>query len=326
MVPIRGGKFMMGSPDGRKGRKDDEGPQHEVKIEPFWMEKHEVTWDEYELWGLGLDKQRRERQEDRPGHRARSTFVDAIAKPTKPYTDMTFGMGKEGYPAICMTQFAAKMYCKWLSAKTGRYYRLPTEAEWEYACRAGTNDRLLLRRRSEEAGRLRLVHRQQRRQVPQGRPEEAQRLGPARHARQRVPSGCWTSTRRTSTSSSPARWPRTRWHAPTTEYDRVVRGGSWDDDAAKCRSAAAPGLRKGLEEAGSADPAEHLVPDRRQLRRLPRGAAAYACRRPKRPRSTRSTTTRWRTSRTTSRPTRGRSKGVIPSVREHHGPSVFIAR
>lgn len=137
MVPIPGGVFKLGSPDSEEGRRKDEGPQAEVKIEPFWMGKCEVTWNEFELWGLGLDKQRRDAKKDAASNVWNKT-ADALAIPTKPYSDMTFGMGKEGYPAICMTQFAAKMYCKWLTAKTGRYYRLPTEAEWEYACRAGT--------------------------------------------------------------------------------------------------------------------------------------------------------------------------------------------
>jgi formylglycine-generating enzyme required for sulfatase activity len=136
LVPIPSGKFTMGSPKEEKGRKDDEGPQHEVAIDPFWMGKCEVTWEEYEQWSMGLDAQRRRvkqiAQDDY------DKLADAVTRPTMPYTDMTFGMGKEGYPAICMTQLAAKVYCKWLSAKTGRYYRLPTEAEWEYACRAGT--------------------------------------------------------------------------------------------------------------------------------------------------------------------------------------------
>jgi formylglycine-generating enzyme required for sulfatase activity len=136
MVPIRGGKYLMGSPPGESGRNEDEGPQHEVEIEPFWMGKCEVTWDEYEVWMFSLDIQRRELNKVAPTHT--ETRADAVTRPTKPYTDMTFGMGKEGYPAICMTQLAARTYCKWLSAKTGRYYRLPTEAEWEYACRAGT--------------------------------------------------------------------------------------------------------------------------------------------------------------------------------------------
>ena len=136
MLPIPGGTFTMGSPSAEADRKSDEGPQHAVKLDPFWMGKHEVTWDSYELWMFKLDVQRREASNITATQLDRR--ADAVTRPTKPYTDMTFGMGKEGYPAICMTQLAARTYCKWLSAKTGHYYRLPTEAEWEHACRAGT--------------------------------------------------------------------------------------------------------------------------------------------------------------------------------------------
>jgi formylglycine-generating enzyme required for sulfatase activity len=136
MLPIPGGTYQMGSPASEAGRKDDEGPTRAVTVEPFWMEEHEVTWNEYEIWMFSLDIQRRGVNNEKPS--ALDLAADAVTRPTKPYTDMSFGMGKDGFPAISMTQLSAKTFCKWLSAKTGRYYRLPTEAEWEYACRAGS--------------------------------------------------------------------------------------------------------------------------------------------------------------------------------------------
>ena len=129
MVPIPGGEYLLGSPASEADRGDDEGPQVKVKIEPFWMGKYEVTWEEYDVWSFGLDIQRRKLADKKPT--PLDLTADVVTKPTKPYTDMTFGMGHDGYPAICMTQLAAKTYCQWLSEKTGHYYRLPTEAEWE---------------------------------------------------------------------------------------------------------------------------------------------------------------------------------------------------
>jgi formylglycine-generating enzyme required for sulfatase activity len=136
MLPIPGGEFTMGSPDAEPERKADEGPQHKVKISPFWMGRCEVTWNEFELF-MYPDEERKFKTEI-----ATDPYVDkisdAVTRPTKPYVEMSFGMGKDGYPAISMTQYGAIKYCQWLSAKTGEFYRLPTEAEWEYACRAGT--------------------------------------------------------------------------------------------------------------------------------------------------------------------------------------------
>jgi len=122
MAPVPAGDFTMGTPESERGHKKDEAPRHAVHVGALWVGKYEITWDEYRLFMFGRDD-----------------GVDAVTRPTRPYLEMSFGMGIQGYPAISMTQHAANKYAEWLSAKTGQFYRLPTEAEWEYACRAGSS-------------------------------------------------------------------------------------------------------------------------------------------------------------------------------------------
>ncbi len=136
MIAIKSGEFLMGSPADEGKRKEDEGPQVKVKIKPFWMGAREVTWDEYlpfMITDVGRNKDGSKQKMN-----AADAITEIISQPTTPYTEMSFGMGTDGYPAICMTQHAANKYCQWLSAQTGHFYRLPTEQEWEYAARAGT--------------------------------------------------------------------------------------------------------------------------------------------------------------------------------------------
>lgn len=150
MIAIPGGEFTLGSPETEASRKPDEGPQRKVKIEPFWMGKLEVTWNLYRPFmengkdrnkdgslNRDTDRASSEAPEIKPGE----SLADTITQPTPPYIPMHFQMGdgySKDYPAIGVTQHAASKFCEWLSEQTGQFYRLPTEAEWEYACRAGT--------------------------------------------------------------------------------------------------------------------------------------------------------------------------------------------
>jgi formylglycine-generating enzyme required for sulfatase activity len=133
MIPIQGGEFHIGSAESEPGRTADEGPQKKVKLDAFYMMETELTWDLYELF---IDKDK----SAKVGYPSEEIKVkaDGVTRPSTPYLDPSFGMGKKNYPAISMTQYSALVFCKWLSQITGKFYRLPTEAEWEYACKAGT--------------------------------------------------------------------------------------------------------------------------------------------------------------------------------------------
>jgi len=139
MIPIPGGKFTMGSPDDEEDRRDDEGPQFEVTIEPMWIGKYEVTWAEYKKY-MQLDKAFKALQAKGIRKVTDKNEIDAITAPSSLYDpSFTYSAGEApNQPAATMTQYAAKQYTKWLSLTSKRFYRLPTEAEWEYACRAGT--------------------------------------------------------------------------------------------------------------------------------------------------------------------------------------------
>ena len=125
MVPIKAGTFAMGSSSTDKNKKADEMPQKNVTIEAFWMAEYEVTHDIFDAFF-------------RDQATSVGSEVDAVTRPTPQYIDLSWGMGKTGgFPVNSMSQDAALMFCRWLYKKTGIFYRLPSEAEWEYACRAG---------------------------------------------------------------------------------------------------------------------------------------------------------------------------------------------
>ncbi len=136
MIAVDGGTFLMGSPENEPLRNDDEGPVREVTLSPFFMGEIEVTWNEF--WSFYSETMSEGRIDPFEIMARNESLVDGISGPTPPFGIPDQGWGSGSRPAITMTHYAAEIYCKWLSLKTGKNYRLPTEAEWEYAYRAGT--------------------------------------------------------------------------------------------------------------------------------------------------------------------------------------------
>jgi formylglycine-generating enzyme required for sulfatase activity len=139
MIPVPGGEFMIGSPETEADRQEDEGPQVRVTVDPMWVAKTEVNWALYKefmaLYGIFKEF---ESSGKRPV--TDENKVDAITTPTELYEPtFTYEYGEEDeQPAVTMTQYSAQQFTKWISLVSGQQYRLPTEAEWEYAARAGT--------------------------------------------------------------------------------------------------------------------------------------------------------------------------------------------
>lgn len=255
LVPIPGGAFQMG-PNG--------GEQREVQISPFWMSETEVTWTHYDPFWQNDPEFKYPRNKDgtldsdndrytsNVADLAKVPLVDAVSQPTTQYHDMFMGgqfEHKKDYPAMDMTNHAAAKFCQWLSAQTGHFYRLPTEAEWEYACRAGTTTAYSFGDDASRLGDYAWFF------------ENSEQNGDFtyRPVGQKKPNGWglydmhgnvaeWTIDGYSSDYLSKIKEGIANpWFFPTTRYPRVIRGGSWDDDAEMLTSFARVASHKDLK-------------------------------------------------------------------------------
>jgi formylglycine-generating enzyme required for sulfatase activity len=244
MVPVPAGEFLMGSPASEGGRNADEGPQHRVALKAFYIGAKEVTWAEYDEFAFSLDLQRKRKL----GLTGPKDAGDAVSRPTPPYADESWGWGKDAQPVIGITQYSATKYCEWLSARTGKKYRLPTEAEWEYAARAGAKTTYSFGDDAAALGDHAWL---------KSNSDEQPRVGG-----QKKPNA-WGLF---DVHGNAAEWTRDLYAAdfyakspaadPVNDpgkalYPHVVRGGSWDDEPARLRSAA---RRSSIEAWSRRDP------------------------------------------------------------------------
>lgn len=242
MIPVPGGAFTMGSPDDAEHHAKDEGPQVKVAVEPMWVGKCEVSWAEYKLF-MSMYRLFKKFEQEKIRKVDAATLPLSLTAPTELYEPtFTYEYGEAPeMPAVTITQYAAKQYTKWLSGLTTFQYRLPTEAEWEHACRAGTTtdysfgddpaklgDYAWYAENSEE--KLHAVG------VKKPNPWGLHDMHGG--VMEWVVDG-YTPDGYKALADKPSPVPFTdaiQW--PKEESNRIVRGGGWEDDAPALRSAA----------------------------------------------------------------------------------------
>ncbi|HBM78534.1 MAG TPA: hypothetical protein DD438_10520, partial [Verrucomicrobiales bacterium] len=235
-------------------------PQKKVRVEPFWIGQTEIPWALYKPFyenGVARNKdgsliaadkekevtvrgkQRKKAVKDALVRGDTGNIVDVVSQPTPQYHDM-FGSGEHAselnYPAMCTTHHAASKFCQWLSAQTGHFYRLPTEAEWEYACRAGTttafhfgDDMAKMDDYAWHGDNSEFTY------YPVGT-KKANPWGlhdMHGNVAEWVLDGFSDGYRNTIKDGSV-----NPWNISLTRYPRIVKGGSWDQNPDECRSAA----------------------------------------------------------------------------------------
>lgn len=241
MVPVPGGVFQFGSPQDESGRDACEGPRTEVRIEPFWIGKYEVTWKEYKRF-MALYPVFKEFEAQGVRQVTEENDVDAITVPTELYEPtFTYEKGEDDdMPAVTMTHYAAKQYTKWLTLISGRQYRLPGEAEWEYACRAGTDTAYSFGDDPSKLGEYAWFAEnsgEMNQKVGQKKPNpwgiHDMHGSAAEWVADQFDAEGYTHLKgkESLTNLTAIRWPE-------IEFPRVVRGGHWGATAAECRSAA----------------------------------------------------------------------------------------
>jgi len=227
MIAVPGDTFTMGSPDSEKGRKKDEGPQHEVTVGPFWIGKVEVTWDEYEAFAYPY----------RPkGAPWMEKYVDGVTRPTMPWGDSYRNFGRDGKPVIGMSWYGAMVYCRWLSRRTGKMYRLPTEAEWEYACRAGAEGTYCFGDDASKLGEY-AWHTDNAENSTHDVATKKPNAWGIYDMHGNVSEWCLDWYGSTHFGSVPSgKWPKDP-QGPESGKNHVIRGGSWKSNADQVRSA-----------------------------------------------------------------------------------------